>query len=295
LNRKVFVLTNPAAGRNKVGQLVRGLSAYSEHLEEKITLDVHETTDTCRGTKTVQASLNSSHTDLIIVGGDGTINEAINGLKQKIPVGFIPAGSGDDYVKALGLPKDPKSQFATALSGKISTVDLGQCNDRFFVNGMGIGFDGQIVADMLHRKIPFLTGQAKYYYHVLQILSGYQDRSFALEIDKIATTKSLILLTIGKGTTYGGGFQLTPHAKLDDGLLAICEIGKISALKRWLNILSLQQGKHDVLDEVSLYHAKELVINHHPALEAHIDGEYLGKPPFRINVLPRALQVRLPA
>ena len=102
----------------------------------------------------------------------------------------------------------------------------------------------------------------------------------------------MILLTVGKGTTFGGGFQLTPHAKLADGNLAICTIGTLSPLMRFLKIHTLQNGTHDRLKAVSLYHARKITIGANPLLEAHIDGEYFNKPPFQISVLPAALQIR---
>jgi YegS/Rv2252/BmrU family lipid kinase len=204
-----------------------------------------------------------------------------------------PLGSGDDFVKNIDIGNNLHGYFDTIVNGNIKSIDLGLCNDRKFLNGIGIGFDGQIQANMLTKKVPLLTGHAKYYFHVLHILSSYRARDYTLKIEGNESRQKLILLTIAKGTTFGGGFKLTPHGSIDDGQLAVCSIGDISPLKRYLNILKLQNGTHDSMNEVSLFHTREIEIAANDLLEGHIDGEYLGKPPFKISVMPKALRVRI--
>lgn len=293
MKRKLFVLANPTAGRKKVGKLLRELSDFLHTQEEELAFEIQETIPTRRGDQTVSELCDASFTDLVILGGDGTIHEAINGMQHSIPVSILPAGTGNDYVKNLSIGQTLDSRMQTVLKGSIKEVDLGVCNGRKFTNGVGIGFDGQIVADMQNRSTPLLSGQAKYYYHVLHILSNYRARTFDLTVDDIRASKDMILMTIAKGTTFGGGFQLTPHARVDDGDLAVCEIGPLPGWKRYANVLSLQSGSHDRLREVKLTKAKSIEIGENPLLEGHIDGEYLGQPPFSIEVLPKALQVRV--
>jgi len=291
MNRKFFVVANPASGRKRISEV---LQATTEFLQEKNQeYKVLETTLESRGTTTVKNNLNSSFTDVVIVGGDGTINEVVNGMRFDLPVSIIPAGTGDDYAKALGISKNREELLSRIIDGEILNVDLGICNGRKFVNGVGIGFDGQIVADMLQKTVRFLSGHAKYYYHVLQILSTYKNRDFEVELDGTHIQKKMMAMTIAKGTTFGGGFKLTPHGNLTDGKLAICELGDISPIRRYLNILKLQNGSHDTVRDVELYRAKTVKIKENPLLEGHIDGEYLGKPPFEINVIPEALRVRV--
>jgi diacylglycerol kinase (ATP) len=292
MNRKFFVLANPMAGRKKVGKLLQELSDFFLSQEQSVAFDIHETTDSLKGEKTVAQKLDKTFTDLVIMGGDGTIHEAVNGLKYDIPVSIIPSGTGNDYVKTLSIGETLLEQFQTVIHGKVTLVDLGLCNGRKFTNGIGVGFDGQIVADMLHRKTPLLSGHAKYYYHVLQILSSYRSREYRLTIDGKFHHKKMILMTIAKGTTFGGGFKLTPHAQLDDGQLAVCEVATIPAWKRYANIIRLQNGSHDKLREVHLYKSSAIEIEENNLLEGHIDGEYLGKPPFDIKIQPGALKVK---
>lgn len=288
--RKIFIIWNPFSGRNS--------KMLSEKVSQQLQDDgidhqVFDTVESMSATKTVSDFLDESYTDLIIVGGDGTINEAINGIKYDIPVGIVPAGTGDDFIKNVSLGKSTKEKIRTAINGDVIRIDLGQCNDRKFANGVGIGFDGQIVEDMTAKQVPFLKGHAAYYYHVLRILGGYRERTFKYTLDGKTVSNELILLTIGNGTTFGGGFKLMPNAKLNDGYLDICEIGKISPLRRFLNIIRLSRGSHDSLKEVEFHRVKEVVVEANDLLFAHIDGEQIGKPPFEIKVLPDALQLRV--
>lgn len=288
--RKIFIIWNPFAGGD-AKKLCHKLTAKLEELN--LPYEVHDTVKSMSATKAVSDFLDESFTDLIIVGGDGTINESINGLKYDIPVGIVPAGTGDDFVKNVSIGKSISDKIHTAIEGTVIQIDLGQCNERKFVNGVGIGFDGQIVEDMTSKRVGFLSGHAAYYYHVLRILGGYKERTFQYSLDGKKYKKELILLAIGNGTTFGGGFKLMPHAKINDGFLEICEIGKLAPLKRFLNISKLSGGTHGSMKEVELHRAKEVIVESNEKLYAHIDGEQIGKPPFKIKILPKALQLRV--
>ncbi len=285
--RKLFILANLHSGKHKTQAV---LSALLERIQKE-NLD-HTVLYTSAEFNRVKENLDSTYTDLIVLGGDGTLNQAVNGLIHNIPLSIIPCGTGNDYAKCFSLGRNLTEQIETALFGQETTVDVGVCNGRKFLNGVGIGFDGQIVADMIHEKT-WIKGPAKYYYHVLKILASYKSRIFHYSIDNHEHQKKLILLCIAKGTTFGGSFVLTPKAKLNDGLLHICEIGELSPLRRFLNVARLQKGSHDVLPEVLFSTAKALSIQENPLLFAHIDGEYFENPPFEFSVIKGGLKVRL--
>lgn len=292
MNRRLFIVANPASGSRKLEKILRELVDFCA--ARQLKYDVFLTAQSQNGWKTVATYLDQTYTDLVIVGGDGTINECVNGLSHDIPVAIIPSGTGNDFSKTLNIGNCLEDYMQTMETGSIKTIDLGVCNGRKFVNGVGVGFDGQIVADMLNRKSIF-KGAAKYYYYVLRILASYKARNFHFRVEKEAKKKDLILLCIANGTTFGGSFKLTPHADTADGLLDVCEIGNISGFKRFMNIHRLQSGSHDALKEVELYQTATFRIEENPHLEAHIDGEYFEHPPFEFSVLPKALQIRVKA
>lgn len=289
--RKAFVIANGFAGGKKAKAIVGDLSSFLS--ANNLPFEIFDTEKEGNAKDTLASQLNESFSELIIIGGDGTLNEAVNGLNRDIPVSIIPAGTGNDFVKNVALGKSRQQQFETALSGMEKVIDLGKCNDRIFLNGVGIGFDGQIVEDMVSKRVPLLRGHVAYYYHVLRILGSYKARHFSYNLDKQKNQKDLILLTIGNGTTFGGGFKLMPNAKLDDGLLEVCEIGDLSPVKRFLNIHRLSNGTHDELSVVNLYQANKISIEENESLFAHIDGERMGQPPFEIEVLPKAMRLKV--
>ncbi|MDW3196880.1 MAG: diacylglycerol kinase family lipid kinase [Cytophagales bacterium] len=285
------MIANPKAGNNRAVDVAKKALDFLQ--KKGLDCQLVETTLDQNAQKVTEQHLTDDHTDLLVVGGDGTVNEAVNGMGSHTPaLSILSSGTGNDFIKNIELGNNIDEQLDTALNGQLIDIDLGLCNRRKFLNGVGLGFDGQIVRDMLHRKT-WLTGHAAYYYHVLRILASYQERTFEFSLDNNPHQKDLILMTIGNGTTFGGGFKLTPDAKLDDGLLDVCLIGAISAARRFLNVPRLSNGTHLKLKEIEVIQTKTLEIKENPLLEGHIDGEYLGKPPFSISLLPKALKVRV--
>ena len=292
MDRKLLVVNNATSGgRNKNQRVVRAFKSMAESnslIYQLLETSIHEGAESM-----VSSQSENEFTDLVIIGGDGTINEAVNGLKFDKPVTIISAGTGNDFVKNLPYGKSMEQQLNAVVNGQKKKIDIGTCNGRKFMNGVGIGFDGQIVHEMLQKKIPFLKGHAKYYYHVLSILASYKKKPFQYSLNEENREDELILMTIGNGTTFGGGFKLMPDAKIDDGLLDVCTIGPLAGWKRFFHIGKLSNGTHGKLGMVSFSQTTAIAIEANPALYAHADGEAIGSPPFHIQVLPSAVTLRV--
>ncbi|MEQ9425749.1 MAG: diacylglycerol kinase family lipid kinase [Cyclobacteriaceae bacterium] len=231
--------------------------------------------------------------DLVVIGGDGTLNHTINQLSLiDLPIGIIPAGSGNDFIKSVNIGNSLQEHIETALNGSIRHIDLGKVNNHYFINGLGLGFDGQIAHEFNNNRT-FLRGHAAYYYHVLKVLGGYKPKILKFEIDGKPFEEMVFLFAIMNGTTFGGGFKLGPHARLDDGKFAICLIKNLKPLKRFLNLGLLKDGTHDRLEEVEFLEGSNIKIHHQPEMIAHIDGEVIGTPPFEVRVLRRELILKV--
>jgi len=288
-----LVVLNPKAGNGRSSRIASKLFSYLT--DKGLSFEVIETFGGLRKNEKIKSFSRDIH-ETIVIGGDGTLNEVINAsnLDHSI-ISIIPAGTGNDFQKNIKIGASLKERFETIINGVTMKIDVGSCNDYKFINGVGVGFDGQIVWEMLNNRT-ILNGHAAYYYHVIKILSGYREKSFSYLIDNTEVNRKLILLTIANGTTFGGGFRLTPHAKLDDGKLAVCEIGKLSPKQRFLNLHRLKNGSHNYLKTVNFYSTERIIVNNNePGLVAHIDGELLGEPPFNIGIIPRKLKVRVQA
>lgn len=289
-------MVNPAAGFGKGAKIVGEVEKFlrTHHLP-------YESFFTKKGQNAkviVKRRLDETFTDLVVIGGDGTLNDAINGIggNKHVVVNIISTGTGNDFIKSVEVGNNFIQQLDTLLHGVEKTIDLGVCNDRLFHNGVGLGFDGQIVADMKQKGRPWLLwGYGAYLYRVLRILSSYQEKELSFTIDGKHFKKKVLLLTIANGTTFGGGFKLTPDAKVDDGLLEVCLIEKLMPWNRFMNLGKLGSGKHGKLSEVTFYKAIEVTIAPDKKQWMHIDGELMGHPPFEVKVEKQALKVRVRA
>jgi diacylglycerol kinase (ATP) len=290
LSRQALIIFNPYSGKSKSKIILKKLIPRLE--EAGIDYDLLETKLETEPSLYIQPRIDKSITDVIAIGGDGTLNHILNGVKGDVTLNIIPTGTGNDFVKNIDIGRSSDEQIDTILHGKEIRVDVGICNEQLFLNGVGLGFDGQIVSDMMNKE-SWLSGHVKYYYYVLRILATFKPVSINLNIDSKELNKNLILLTVANGTTFGGGFRLAPDADISDGLLDICMIGDIPPHKRFLNIHKLSNGTHGKLKEVELSKTKSVTIEENPFIIGHIDGEYLGHPPFRIRPLPGYLKIRV--
>jgi diacylglycerol kinase (ATP) len=222
---------------------------------------------------------------VVAVGGDGTINEVVNGLVGSgKALAVIPAGSGNDFVKALGVPKDVAAAFGKIVEGKRLNVDVGvvACGptgsthlSRCFINGVGIGFDAAVAAQT--KKIKHLSGFAVYLVAVLQTLGRYRSPVFNVTVDEWHRAAQQLLIAIGNGPCAGGGFFLTPRAEIDDGQMDVCLVDDVSIL-RILTIMPLvMMGKHLKAKEVKYLRGRRLSISSSDGFYVHADGEIVGE------------------
>ena len=294
MKRKALIVYNPYSGGGKHSKVLKKLLPALDRAV--ISYQTQETLASySESVASISNALDETITDIIAIGGDGTIHHVLNGIKDKqVVLNIIPAGTGNDFVKNISIGKKLKEHILTVIHGNVRSVDVGQCNDRLFANVLGLGFDGQIVSDMLHKKT-FLKGHTKYYYFVLKILATFKSVLLNYSVDNVSEKKDTLLLTIANGTTVGGGFKLAPNADISDGLLDVCRVGRVSPMARFLNIHKLSNGTHNTLKDVSFDTATSVFVEETSQISAHIDGEYFGHPPFDIQVLSGALSLRVAA
>jgi len=291
LNRKFLILFNPASGKKKANLILEKVKR--RFLKEGFETEILLTSIENSFTEKARTVLDNSFTDLLAIGGDGTMNLAVNILRNKnVILNIIPSGTGNDFVKNINLGRTLEEQIETIILGKIIDIDAGVCNNQLFLNGLGVGFDGQIVYDNLNRK-SILKGHVKYYAQVLRVLATFKPQPIRYSIDGRDYEDDIILFATSNGTTFGGGFRLTPNAIITDGILDICVIRQIVPLRRFWEVLKLSKGTHESLGAVTFLKGKEIIINGGPNIKAHLDGEYFGAPPYKIEALPKCLSVKV--
>lgn len=295
--RSPLILLNPAANRGKVQR-------YRQLARQRAAEERAEYIETSRpGEAEERARLAASEERaVVVVGGDGSIHEAVNGLLasgKRVPLGIVAAGSGNDFAcNTLRLPRDPVEAFERALHGDLVNVDAGRVNDRYFANAFSVGLDADIaVAAHRLKRWPFMSGQRLYYSATLkQLLFGYRHcprLTFQLDQHEWVESSRYVLLAVNNGPTYGGGFRINPEADPTDGWLRVCTIDYMP-LSRALRLLPVvQRGEHAGLSEIRFFQAQKIQIKSRVPVNIQVDGETMCVQDCQAEILPGALCVRV--
>lgn len=237
---------------------------------------------------------------VVAIGGDGTIAEVANGILatgQRVPLGIIPAGNGNDYaLRALGLPRNAEQALELALTGTPLAMDVGEVNGRYFVNALGVGIDANIAAAATTLKgVPFLRGQMLYWAASMRELLLHYDRCPSLLVTTDGTTderRLYALAAVSIGPTYGGGFYINPTADPRDGLFDVCAMWKPPLLRALRLLPRVEKGTHMGEPEVRHVRASSVLLEATRPIYAHLDGEVITAERFEAKVIPGALLVR---
>lgn len=294
------LICNPTAGRGRAGRLLGDVQTLLHSLGVTNTVALTH----CAGEATTLAAqaFADGCTRVIAMGGDGTLNEVVNGLVQAQPpdkqtngraqLGVIPVGTGNDFVKMLGIPQDWRTACTRIAQGQTHRVDVGRINGRIFLNNVGIGFDAQVGIEA--KKIRWLSGHAVYLAALARnMLLSYRTPEVSVHLDHIKIKQSITLLTIGNGRCSGGGFWLTPDAQVDDGFFDICLVRGLSKAQMLALVPSAMKGTHITAEPVRMSRARQITVSSADPLPVHADGEilYTDAHHLEIGLLPAALDV----
>ena len=225
-------------------------------------------------------------TNVWVIGGDGTLQYFINKYPDVVlPLSTFKAGSGNDFHWMLYGDISVEEQVEKVLKGAVQWIDAGSCNGVLFLNGVGIGFDGAIVKDLLGKKK--LAGKASYLLSILKNIIGYQEQEFKINFDGETITQNCFLISAANGKRYGGGFCVAPKASLTDGKLDLNIVAKVASLKRIKLLPVIEKGEHLSLPIVQYRQASKILIETTSPLHAHLDGEYATDKRFEIECLPK--------
>ncbi|HEX6846029.1 MAG TPA: diacylglycerol kinase family protein [Chitinophagaceae bacterium] len=228
----------------------------------------------------------TQYTDAWIIGGDGTLNYFVNkypGIRS--PLVVFNGGTGNDVHSLLYKSKSFEEQLEIALTANPKPVDAGKCNDRYFINGVGIGFEGAVAKSLTGKK-KTKPGKAAFMGTILQKVFFYGSRKYKMVSEECVTDDQLLLISVMNGHRAGGGFHIAPESAIDDGLLDVIMVEKLHPLRRlrWLPVI--EKGKHIGLSFVKHFRTKKLVITSEKLMDAHLDGEYYSAKRLEIEMLP---------
>ncbi|MBI3158948.1 MAG: diacylglycerol kinase family lipid kinase [Chloroflexi bacterium] len=245
---------------------------------------------------------------VVALGGDGTVHEVINGLMQaqtaKRPVlGVVPFGSGNDFSHNIGVPADPAEALEAVFTGAPRRIDLATIKDNhgrteYWDNTLNMGFGGAVTIHS--HKMPLLRGFIMYLAAVLQtIFMSYITLDSEITADDQTWADRLMMIAVNNGPREGGGFVTGPEARLDDGILNLSTVQRVSRGMMLAMLPFFMQGTQDRFKQVKFYTFKKLEIKTQQDLVIHTDGEVFagfnsGVRHVTIQLLPAALEVMVP-
>lgn len=284
-----YFIVNPTSGRGKG-------ASFGRRLQEKLVrlkLDYDFVfTERPQHAIDLAAKASDRFEVIVVVGGDGTLQETINGMAgSKAALGILPVGSGNDFVRAVPIPVDMERSLAILLRDQRKKIDLARVNDRLYHNGVGIGFDAWAVHT--GNKVQWLRGNAIYLYSVLHTLISYKPRPVEVRFNGRLEHKTYFMMTIANGVSLGGGFYMTPDAKVDDGLLDLCLIEDMPKAAVIRNLLKVYSGKHKEDHRVEIVRTKKISIQSEEGFASHADGELLSldMKELDIEILPKKIDL----
>lgn len=286
-------IVNPAAGRGRTRKLIPEL----ERIARDTGIELHVSPEPGAPTKLAIAATDEGR-DLLACGGDGLVTEVAGvAADTGARLAIVPTGAGNDFARVLGYDtKHPLHAFDVIANGTDRVVDLGRVNGRWYTCVTCTGFDSE--ANRWANTVQRLSGTTLYVAAVLRTLSVYKPHPFRVTVDGEATELSAWLVAVGNGPAYGGGLNVTPSARLDDGILDVTVVsGELSRLQFLMNFPKVFKGTHVAHPDVHIFRGVRIELESLDAsvpMEVYADGELVGPLPGVMEAVPEALNVRVP-
>jgi diacylglycerol kinase (ATP) len=289
----VAVVANPTSGRGKGSRLIPKVEALLRSLGIHHTMHISGSpSDPERMAR--EAAERGAET-VVALGGDGHVGTCANGLiGSDSALAVIPAGTGNDFARLLGLPvKDPLAAARALESPRHRRLDVVRVQtpqqERYYVNVAGAGFDSEVNAYANRMRV--FKGKIKYVVATFALLPGFKDGRFRVVVDGVEHDLPGMLIAVGNGRSYGGGMQVCPTADPEDGLIDLCVIGDISKFDFIKTFPKVFSGRHIEHPAVTVLRGKEVTISAERTLQVFADGEHVGTLPATLSVVPKSLTV----
>ncbi|MFD9594324.1 diacylglycerol kinase [Kitasatospora sp. NPDC059973] len=296
---RVVLLTNPAAAAGHAEPAARRatdrLRALGVEVDARAGSSAQESLDLAR------AAVSAGSCDaLVVVGGDGMINLGLQAAGgTDVPLGVVPAGTGNDHARAYGLPRgEPEAAADVIAAGRTRTVDLGRITSadgtrRWFGSVLASGFDS-LVSDRTNR-LRWPHGRMRYNLAILVEFANLRPLPFRLTLaDGTVIARDLTLAAVGNTSSYGGGMLICPTADPTDGLLDITLVDAMPRHRIARFFPTLFKGTHVDHPEVTTHRTPSLRIDS-PGITAYADGEFMAALPVDVEAVPGALHLLTPA
>lgn len=296
MSDRLAVVLNPASqsgGSADVKQTVRQLAVESG------VATVFDTVRAGHGTELAREAVDKGFERVVAVGGDGTVNEVMNALvRTPAALAVVPLGTGNDWVRTVGIPNDPVEAWKVAVGGRVVESDVGEAvGHRYFLNVAGVGFDAEVARTIGEASglLAKLGPKQRYEYSVLRTFFGYRGADTVLTIDgEERKLDKLFLLAVAVAKYYGSGMMIAPEAEIDDGLFDLVW-GRDVRMHELPGLLSqIYKGTHISHPKVGSCQCKEVSLSSVVPLPFHLDGDVVGTLPVTFRIHEKALRIVVP-
>jgi diacylglycerol kinase (ATP) len=242
---------------------------------------------------------------LVVVGGDGSVNEVANGLAglgRQPEVAIVPRGTGWDFSRTFGIPRKIDDAVQVALEGAVRTIDLGRASYRAwdgsdatasFANVASAGMSGAI-AKRANETTKALGGKASYLWATFAVFSGWEGTEIEMAVDGERRTGRMFDVVVANGRFFGGGLQICPDAEPDDGLFDVLTIGDVTKRDLVQTMPKMYRGTHLPHPKAELLRGSSVTVTSATPLPIQLDGEQPGTTPVRFEIAAGALRLRVP-
>jgi len=235
---------------------------------------------------------------LVVVGGDGTLNEVANGAAVSgAEVAVLPAGTGQDFGRTHGIPESFDEAVHVALEGRPRAIDVGRVElvdgSRLFVNVGSVGMSGA-VARRANSSSKALGGRITFLYALTREFAVWKNTEVTVRLDAEERRGRMHDVIVANGRWHGGGMKLAPDASFDDGLFDVVLIGDVNKLDFLTTAPKLYSGGHIRHPKVDVLRSASVAVEASARLPIEVDGEPVGTTPARFEVVPAGLRVRVP-
>jgi len=286
------VVLNPSSGRERGPEHVELLTTKLKHRYDDVTIVVTSGDGDAERAATIAVA--DGCDALFVAGGDGTLNEAMNGLVTagglaEMVVGIVPFGTGNDFAAALGIPLETEPALEILLEGRERAVDLGEVNGRVFVNTSGGGFIAEVSAAVTP-QLKTIAGRLAYLIGGAQVLFEFEPvgASVTLSPGPVQVSRSLYTFAVCNSRLIAGGRLIAPNALIDDGMLDVCLIEAMSAIEFVALARKVADGEHVKDPRVLYYQAQSVRVELDRAVHVNTDGEVFEDTRCDYRVLPGA-------
>lgn len=284
------IIINPQGGK---GKSVKALKQVEKILtDNKIEYTVHRTERAGHATEIAKELSLVPDTKILMMGGDGSFNEILNGIEcfENVTLGFIPCGTGNDFVRASKHPTKIKDSMDVILRGNVSCIDYIQLSDRRCLNVLGAGMDVDVL--LKYAQMKAFHGKIKYYASLFYTLAHTRWHKLRLTLDDgEPMVRNVFMIGIGNGKCIGGGMPICPNAEVDDGKLSVVVVNEMKKSRIPVEVPGFLKGKHINKFYTEEYEAKKIKIEVLDDSKFEADGEVFEDSLIECSIVSNTLKV----